>query len=85
MWMGKAHSNLAMVQQRERDGRDGKKGSGVCHLGDALRRPPQQDVSPAPGHVGRYRHRAQPPGLRDDLALALHVLRAGVEHLDGHE
>ena len=39
----------------------------------------QNDVGAAPGHVGRYRHRAGTPGLGDDLRLPLVVL--GVQHL----
>ena len=37
------------------------------------------DVDAAAGHVGRDRDRPGPPGLGDDLALALGVLGLGVE------
>ncbi len=36
------------------------------------------DVGAAPGHVGRDRHRADAPGLGDDMRLLL--VKAGVEH-----
>src|SRR4051794_3423879 len=38
------------------------------------------DVDAAAGHVGRDRHGARAAGLGDDVALALGVLRLGVQH-----
>ena len=56
----------------------------MAHPGHEVGVAAEQDVGAAAGHVGGDGHAAAPPALRDDLRLALHILRLCVQQLVGY-